>query len=224
MHKKSFALLVAGAALLTDLNSAYAASKLEQVMDPEMLSADLAYFERITGPARNTQGDQKTYKVDSCEVTATVGGGVVSTLRMTLSDKCSFNLNKFLHNANPALPKKNLTFGQFDKSMSGDGVYLSDCLSMCGNAYDPSVYQYWEGSHADGFINVLLEVVLVDDKAINAADQWKDAMVAAKGDDWVMEGKFNCEPNAFNETAHAAFERIRVSAVTIGSELVKPGC
>lgn len=225
MHNKPLALLATCVAILVATESVNAAaSKLEKVFDPEMLSADLAYFEQVTGPARSTLGNQKIYKVDGCEVTATVSGGAISALHMPLNNKCSFDLNKFFSNAQPALPLTNLTVGQFDKSMGSNGVFLSDCLTMCGNAADPSVYEYWEGSHAVGYLNVLLEVALVSDQAIAASDQWRDAMIAGKGEDWVMDTKFNCEPNSHNDTARKAFERVKVSAITIGGNLVKPGC
>ncbi len=62
-----------------------APSKLEQVFDPEMLSVDLSYFELVTGPARNTHGGTKIYKVDGCEVTATLDGSTIQSLRLELS-------------------------------------------------------------------------------------------------------------------------------------------
>lgn len=94
---------------------------------------------------------------------------------------------------------------------------------MCGNAADPSVYAHWEGPHAVDFREVLLEVVLVSDAAIDAADQWQSQMRKAEGDDYVMETRFNCDQK-YAAIAQKAFEQVPVTAVTIGSELKAPGC
>lgn len=223
---KPFTLLAASIALTSIAPVAFAASeKIQKIMDPDMLGVDLAYFEQVTGIARKTDGTRKQYKVDGCEVTIEAGGGTVNGIRVPVTPQCAFDLNKFLPNADPKFGTTGeLTFGQFDKSAGDNGEFLADCLSMCGNAADPSVYEFWEGSHADNFLNVTLEVVLVDDAAIAAASQWQAAMTAGKGEDWVMDTKFNCEPATFDAAAHKAFAAVKVSAISIGQAPAKPGC
>lgn len=60
-------------------------------------------------------------------------------------------------------------------------AFYADCLDLCGNAYDPSVYALWEGPHAVSFTQVMLEVVLAGDQAVNAAYNWREAISKAKG-------------------------------------------
>jgi hypothetical protein len=125
-------------------------AKLAQVFDPEMIDADIPYFERVTGPARNTYGDTKIYKVDGCEITAIVAGGSIRSLRIDLSPQCTFSLNKFLPNFAGKFPSPHtLTFGKFDSVTGGNGQFYADCLTRCGNAADPVIYEHWYGSRAD---------------------------------------------------------------------------
>ena len=203
-------------------------SKLARIFVPDMLQADLAYLEQITGPAWETYKNgkiiYKTYKVDGCEVTATISDDSVSTLGLAkLSSKCTFNLNKFLTNANGKLPAPHvMTFGQFDDFNGDDGQFWTDCLTMCGNAADPSVYLHWQGPHAENWIEVQLEVVLVDDAAIEASEKWSEAMEKAEGEDWVLETKFNCSRTKYDKIAHKIFRDVRISAITIGYGLDTP--
>jgi hypothetical protein len=91
-------------------------TKLERVFDPEMLGADVAYFEQVTGPARNTYRDgTKIYKIGDCEVTAAITGGSITSLGMGLSPQCTFDLNKFLSNSSDQFPfPHTMTFGKFN--------------------------------------------------------------------------------------------------------------
>lgn len=147
------------------------------------------------------------FKVQGCQITATVEGGKVSALRMELGPKCQADLTQFVGTYAPA-PGQPLTLGAFEASSGGGLSYSADCLSMCGNAADPSVYAHWEGPHAVDFKEVLLEVTLVSDAAINAADQWATQMQKAEGDDYVMETRFNCDQK-YTAAAQKAFEKSR---------------
>lgn len=205
--------------LLTASNAVIAAkpNKLSQLFDYEMLNADVAYFEKIAGVARNTTENKKTYKVEGCEIEADVTGGKISSLKLNINKKCTFDLNKFV--SNTSLPANLLTFGKFDSIIGKGGRFYSDCLSMCGNAADPSVYEYWSGSRAASNIEIMLEVTLVDDLSINAADKWQSVMEKTEGHDWIIDTKFNC-PNKnedkYNDAAHKAFKDVKISAITIG--------
>ena len=200
-------------------------SKLARIFEPEMISADLAYFEQLTGPARNTYANTKTYKVEGCEVTATITDGSVRALRLNLSQKCTFNFNAFLPNFHGKLPAPHaMTFGQFDAVNGGTGRFMADCLTMCGNAADPIVYEHWHGSRADRELEVMLEVVQADTPALNAAEKWQAAMAKAEGEDWVIDRKFNCSRTKYNQIAHQAFRDVRISAITIGYNIDTQRC
>ncbi|WP_236176392.1 hypothetical protein [Pseudomonas qingdaonensis] len=203
-------------------NLALAQATVAQVFNGEMLGTNLRFFESVAGVARTSFGDTHTYKVQGCEITATAGGGTVSELRMELSPTCKADLSTFIGDFAPPAAQP-LTFGAMAGSSGGGLEFYASCLSMCGNAADPSVYALWQGPRAVGFTEVLLEVVLVDDEASAAAGHWSEAMQKAKGDDFVMDTRFNCE-RTFDEVAQASFDKVKVNAVTIGTELTKPGC
>ena len=223
-----FQLLVAASAVaMLAANSAASAAKpvnIAQVFDPEMIDADVAYFERVTGPARNTYDDTKIYKVDGCEITATVAGGSIRSLRMDLSPQCTFNLNKFLPNFADKFPSPHtMTFGKFDSVTGGNGQFYADCLTQCGNAADPVIYEHWYGSRADLVLEVMLEAVQVGGPVLSAADTWHAAMEKAEGEDWVVDAKFNCT-RKYDAIAHRAFRDVTISAITIGYDVQAPHC
>ena len=220
--------LVATAIILATAHGADAQgkkSKLAQAFDPEMISADLAYFEQVTGPARSTYGNTKTYKVDGCEVTATISDGSVRSLRVDLNHKCTINLNTFLPNFQSKFPALDaMTFGKFDAVSGGNGQFMADCLTGCGNAADPVVYEHWYGSRANLMLEVMLEVVLDGIPAINAAHKWQAAMEKSEGENWVSATKFNCDRTKYDHIAHQAFRDVKISAITIGYDIETPRC
>lgn len=209
------------ATVLLYLGTAQAATVAE-VFTGDMLGTNQRYFESIAGIPRESNGNDHKFKVQGCNVTATIEGGNVTRLKLETGPKCPADLTKFVDSFAPA-PGKILTFGAFDESSGGDFVYSADCLSMCGNAYEPSVYALWEGPHAVNYMQVLLEVSLVSDEAIAASDAWKDQIVKVKGEDFVTETTFNCDPQ-FTSGAKKAFASVPVTAVTIGTGLSSPSC
>jgi len=203
--------------------------KLAEVFHPEMITADLAYFERVTGPARKTYATTKTatktYKIDGCEVTATVSKGSIRSLRLSLTPTCAFDLNSFLPNYSGAFPSPNaLTFGQFDSVSGGEARFMADCLTGCGNAADPVVFQHWMGGRADQFLEVMLEVPQVDRPALSAANRWQEAMQKVEGESWVQKTKFNCERTKHDAIAHKLFENVKIAAITVGYDIQTPPC
>jgi hypothetical protein len=198
------------------------AATVAEVFNGEMLGTSQRYFESVAGIPRESFGDEHTFRVQGCTITATVGGGNVYKLRMELTSQCKADLTQFVGDYAPA-PGQPLTFGAFEASSGGGLSYSADCLSGCGNASDPSAYALWEGPRVVEFIQVLLEAVQVSDQAITAASTWRDQMIQAKGEDWVMDGGFNCD-NQFDPVASQAFKDVPVTAVTIGHELRSPSC
>ena len=208
----------------SDTASAAKPAKLAHVFDPEMIGADVAYFERITGPARNTDENTKIYKMDGCEVTSTIADGAVRSLRVDLSPKCTFNLNMFLPNFSGKFPSTHaMTFGKFDSVTGGNGKFYADCLTQCGNAADPGIYEHWYGSRADLVLEVMLEAVQVSGPALSAADTWQVAMEKTEGENWVVDAKFNCT-RQYDAIAHRAFRNVTISAITVGYDIQTPRC
>lgn len=219
--------LTVTALVLTVAQSALAAGKhgkMSLVFEPDMLNADLTYFENVTGTARQTFGNSKYYKVDGCEVRADISGGKINSLHVTVSPKCTFDLNKFLPNYSGRFPAPHvMTFGQFDALTGSSGRYMADCLIACGNATDPIVFEYWSGSRADGQLEVMLEVVQAGDAA-QKAQTWEDAMMKGEGALWVGDTKFNCARTKYDAVARKEFRNVRVTGISIGYGIETPRC
>ena len=187
---------------------------LGDVVKPENLGAQVAWLEDQVGPAFKVDGTNRVYKLGACEVGVnTHDGKTVAAFHVEISDTCTFDLTGFI--ADRGLPPlTQMTFGAFEGDIGGVR-YLADCIKQCGNAYDPSVYGYWMGGRVDNLTNVLLEVRLVDDESIDASSAWAKAMEAAQGPDYVIDGKYNCEPK-YDEVARKLFAPVKITAITVG--------
>ncbi len=198
------------------------ATTVAEVFNGEMLGTNQRYFESIAGIPRESFGDEHKFRVQGCNITATITEDTVSALRLELTPQCQADLTQFVGDYAPA-PGQPLTFGAFEQASGGGLSYHADCLSGCGNSYDPSVYGHWEGPRAVDFMEVLLEAVQVEDAAIEAADIWRNQMIKTMGEDWVMDGQFNCN-RQFDPVARQALNAVQVTAVTVGQQLRVPGC
>ncbi|MGW8463382.1 hypothetical protein [Pseudomonas sp. CLCA07] len=211
------ALIVAGCPAI-----AQAKASVADVFNGKMLGTNLRHFESVAGVARESSGDHHSYEIQGCQITATAGGGTISELRMELSPTCQADLKSFIGESFAPAANKPLTFGNFQQA-AGELSFYADCLTMCGNAADPSVFALWDGPRAADFRQVLLEVVLVSDQALKASNQWQASMTKVKGEDFVTDTRFNCERD-FDAQAQQSFQAVQVTAITIGSELPTPGC
>jgi hypothetical protein len=203
------------------VSSAHAAS-VSEVFTGDMLGTNQRYFESVAGIPRESNGNEHVFRVQGCNVTASIVNGNVTSLRLELGPKCQADLTQFISTYAPS-PTSPLTVGAFNESSGGGMSYAADCLTMCGNAADPVVYALWDGPHAANFRQVKLEVSLTSDAAITAADSWKNQMSKIEGEDYVMDTKFNCD-HKYDQAAEGAFKSVQVTAVTIGTELAIPGC
>lgn len=208
-----------------------APTPMQQIFQPEMIGATLLYLEQFTGPPRNVSPDgmERTYKVGACEITAYVGEGEnksVSALRFVVAPGCDGDVGKFLDSSPGASGAmlSQLSFGKFEEMVGGTTRYYADCLTLCGNAADPTVYAHWEGPRSADFLEMMVEVKLVDDASLQAADQWKAAMEAKEGEDWVVDTGFNCDPVKYNDVARKGFAAVKPEAITIGRGLPVPKC
>ncbi len=197
---------------------------LEKIFDPQMLNVDLAYFESITGPAKKTNKNKKQYIVDNCYVTVTANGGTIKSFHLSISEECSFDLNKYLIHFSGAFPPiHRMTFGDFS-SITNGGTFFADCLLGCPNTTDPLIYEYWKGSHADlDNLSVMLEVSLSDTTSIDAAGKWRREMEINEGNQWIENKLFNCD-GKYNRFALESFREVVISGITIGNEIEHPPC
>jgi len=201
--------------------------KLSQVMQRETLGMNVSYLEGITGPAMyiSDDGKERTYKIEGCDFQIKTlkkqNHESVNSIRLGVSPECDVDISGFFGvSAEDKFPTlNNLTFGEFIEKNGGFFQFYSYCLMDCGNAYDPSVYGYWEGSRALNFINVSLEAVRVSDEAINASSKWRDYMIKHIGEEWVRDGKFNCDPLKYSSEASDFFSSIHPSSIRIGYDI-----
>jgi len=201
--------------------SAAKTGKIAKIFSEDMLSVDLAYFEQIAGIAKYTRGNTKIYYVDNCEVTATVVNGSVTALGLELSSKCTFDLNKFSINTNGKLPMPhNMTLGQFSTLILGDLSFTGQYL-RCGSCPDPIIYALRIGSHADNWLDILLEMTSNAENQEEATTSWIRAM---SGNDGYMNiesdanGIFNCD-SKYSALANKLFRYVKISKITIGNNI-----
>lgn len=192
---------------------------LDKVFDPEMLDVDVAYFEKTAGVPRRSEGDRREYRIDNCDVAVALLDGRVRNMRLGLKDGCSVDLNRFL--LDYGIPPANqLTFGSFMRAVGSNVVWYADCLGNCGNAYDPSVYLDWTAPRAN-----LVYTVQLEGMALGGTD-WEGTMERENGNDWVMEGRFNCFDDAlkYREIASKVYAEEKPIAVSIGWDVPVPKC
>lgn len=185
-------------------------TKLSEIFAPDMLQSDLAYLEQITGIAKSTDiySGVKHYKVEGCDVEVSYSpDNKIIALGLKLTPNCSFDLAPFIGRSN-VLPANQMTFEQFD------GNYYASCLYMCGKAYDPLIYKHHEEPHANNFLEVLVSSVSADNYA------WAEAMIKKEGEEWVIDTKFNCDPNKYDALAEQLFGKDKIEEITVGYGLI----
>ena len=201
---------------------AYAGPKLDEIFAPDMLQAQVPYLETITGPAKyirnGTGGIQiREYPVEGCRVLAYAKDTEVEGYSLDLKPACNINLGKYF---NTEFSTQGLTIEKFTSAVgAGPGQPLtvqSDCISMCGNAADPTVDFAYHGPHAVNFLTVIATVILVDKPSLDAADEWRTAM-KSQGEGYVINTRFNCD-HRFDAFANRAFANVPVYQLTIGYE------
>lgn len=181
-------------------------SRIAALFTPATLGGTVSALERVSGRATQSTARVRDYRVDGCSVQALVVDGKVGALAMETSPSCTFDIDPFFEGISVGTANS-LSFGTiFDRFT--DGVLTADCLRMCGNAVEPSIH-YMVG---DGRRALTIETVLVEEAG--AADQWETAMRTGRGEDWVVDAKFNCD-HAYDDVGKSAFRNAKVRRVVI---------
>jgi len=191
-------------------------AKLAKIFTADMLGANLAYLETVTGPAFRTDGDERTYKVDGCTVVVGASQGKIDNLGVEgLSPSCNFNIAQYFAGGYdhpvPPLP----TFGDIKVGLGGD--YAADCYRSCGNAADPVVSLSYEGSHADNFNELVASSPVAADPVLTAYMTWTNALAARYGEDAVALGHMN---DTLPDVAAKAFHDIQPATIRVGQHLI----
>lgn len=219
MNQRSAVSILALIPALT-LPSLTEAKLLDQIMQPETIGMNLAYLEKLAGPAERTYFNGNRFTIDNCNLTVTAdpNSKSITAVEIEASPSCQVDLRSVLQ-LNTPVPLSRLSFGQFESLLS-PASYFADCLMSCGNAYDPNVYLHHEGPRAMNFMEFKIGAPIAEDAAIDAANRWQTAMGARESESWIMDGLFNCEPGRYHTVASQAFRNTRVQTFSFGHRLV----
>ncbi|QIL74149.1 hypothetical protein G7048_27105 (plasmid) [Diaphorobacter sp. HDW4B] len=191
----------------------------------EAIGLNLEYVVRVSGQAMRIEGNQQQFDLQGCKFVLTTDDAKQSILgvQLELSRECPVDVGPILNADKPIRPAE-LTFGMAEQYFR-PGNYLSDCLSMCGNSYDPSIFWAAEGSRADGFGTVVLSVPITGDAVVNAASRWRDAMEKSESEDWiVVQTGFNCAPEKYRDVAVREFSGMHPAYLSFGHSVEYPAC
>ena len=191
--------------------------KLAQIFTPDILGANVAYLETITGPAFRTEGADRTYKVGDCQVIVGVAGGKIANVGIDgMNPHCAFPIAQYFaqgyNKPVPALP----TFGDIKEGLGGH--YAADCLSLCGNAAAPVVSLSYEGSHADNFNSLYAATPITGGAALDAYADWGAKLTAKHGQDYVVNGGYKTG-DSLDDVAARDFAHVYPTIVRVGQDL-----
>lgn len=194
--------------------------KLAKIFTPDILGANVAYLETITGPAFSTEGADRTYKVGACQVIVGAKAGKIANIGLVgVSPVCDFPIAQYFARSDHLVPDLP-TFGDIKTGLGGD--YSVDCLALCSNAADPVVTLTYQGSHADNFNDLLAQVSVSDDQVLAAWQDWSDKLVPKYGQPKLEKGTRGL-PDTTQDVAAHDFAAIRPTTIRVGSDLPGQG-
>jgi len=180
-------------------------------MIAQMMGVQVAYLESKLGPARTVQDKERTYEIGGCTVRVRAEGDEVVGYAVPMTQACSTQALAALKDYD--LPQKiDLTMGEF-AAARGNADFKADCLTMCGNAANPWLYLESAGPRVSP--GVRASAVMVSDPTIDAAFRIRDAVQAAKGEDYVLDTTFNCSAE-FDQMAIRELKTVRIDEIEVG--------
>ena len=182
-----------------------------EVLIDQMMGVQVAYLESRLGPARTVVDQARTYEIGACTVQVQTEDAEIVGYVVPMTPACSAQALAALKAYD--LPEKiDLTLGEFaDARQNAD--FKADCLSLCGNAADPWVYLESAGPRVSPGIRA--GAVMVSDATIDASFRVRDAITAAKGEDYVVDVGFNCT-SEFNALAVRELRNVRIDQIEVG--------
>lgn len=181
------------------------------VLIEQMMGVQVAYLESKLGPARTVVDQARTYEIGACTVQVQTEGSEIVGYVVPMTPACSAQALAALKAYD--LPEKiDLTMGEFAEARQ-NADFKADCLSLCGNAADPWVYLESAGPRVSPGIRA--EAVMVSDATIAASFRVRDAITAAKGEDYVVDLGFNCT-SEFNALAVRELRDVRIDQIAVG--------
>jgi len=180
-------------------------------MIAQMMGVQVAYLESKLGPARTVQDKDRTYEIGGCTIRIRAEGGEVVGYAVPMTTACTTQAQAALKDYD--LPQKiDLTMGEF-AAARGNADFKADCLTLCGNAANPWLYLESAGPRVSPGIRA--SAVMVSDPTIDAAFRIRDAIKAAKGEDYVIDTTFNCSAE-FDQMAVRELKTVRIDEIEVG--------
>ncbi|WP_165399161.1 peptidoglycan-binding protein [Komagataeibacter xylinus] len=200
------------------LSSDTNAPPLLRIFQLDMLGIQRPFLEQMTGPAKyvNHYADKTTaytYMIKACELTAYEQGDQIQGYGLKVTPACSVPLTPFIQNSTPSVAE--LTMGDVSAALNGNARPVADCLESCGNAANPNIGLMEQGSHAEDYVNIEVYAPVVDEAALNAYSNWHDALRKHETDDYILNGKFNCDGKYATEGLHAMRD-VAVKEIFVG--------
>jgi hypothetical protein len=192
-------------------------AKLAQIFTPDILGANVAYLETITGPAFSTLGTDRIYKVDGCEVIVGDAKGRIANIGIKgMNAHCSFPIAQYFASGYDHPVPNYPTFGDIKQGFGGG--FDADCLTLCGNANDPVVTLSYQGSHADNFTNLYAAVTIGEGPALDAYEDWAGKLGAKYGRDYLVNGKYHTG-DSMDDVAAKDFAAVHPDIIRVGQAL-----
>ncbi|MBN8551445.1 MAG: hypothetical protein J0L52_00950 [Caulobacterales bacterium] len=173
--------------------------------------AQVNWIEAQIGPARTVVAGEREYDIGDCTVRMQAEDEVVTGYAVPMSAACASLVLPVL--AHYGLPETvEMTFGQFAQARTNP-AFRADCLHLCGNAADPWVYLESPGPRVTPGIRA--SAPLVDGDIIDASFDLRDRMRAEHGDDYVIDGRFNCD-EAWSAAGRETLAPFRIQEIEVG--------
>ncbi|MFT3722069.1 MAG: hypothetical protein QM773_00670 [Hyphomonadaceae bacterium] len=114
---------------------------LDQFFDGGPIHKHIAYLEHLVGPAPRGNG----YIVDGCNVTVEDQGGVITSVTLEVTERCTVDWKDVSQNLGELPPANDLKFGDVS------GFLWIECPESveCGNRFIPHIEVLTGGSNAD---------------------------------------------------------------------------
>ena len=93
-------------------------------------------------------------------------------------------------------------------------LFQASCISMCGNAADPTVTFHWDGPHAVGFMNIDLVSIIAYGQSLDAVEKWRTLMTKNEGEDYVIHTRFNCD-DKYEKIGLQLFQNVEVYEIIV---------
>jgi hypothetical protein len=180
-------------------------SRKDRLLVASIIGGNITYFDSIAGPPTHIYGTSRHYSIDGCEVMIDVSAGAISRLTYNLSSQC--NPSGFGHRFG------GMTLSQAEALFSG-ARYAPGCLTMCGNAADPTYDLVVAGSRSNGFVDYTFSSLAEE---YDALDAWRERMIAEHGEDYVINESYRCDPKEAR-SAREATKNFKIVTVTVSSD------